>query len=150
MSWFLLFFIFIFCFLGLHMQHMEVLRLGVKSELQLPATAIATWDLSRICHLNHSSRQRQIPDCQGSNQHPHGYQMDSFPLCHDRNFLVLLLNLSFEELAQFYLLHRTRGCRLELEPWFPALGRARTLLTSLTSPWWEMSLWGQIMSGFSV
>ena len=28
---------FIFCFLGPHLQHMEVPRLGVKSELQLPA-----------------------------------------------------------------------------------------------------------------
>ena len=35
---------------------MEVPRLGVKLELQLPAytAAIATWDLS---HLHHSSRQ---------------------------------------------------------------------------------------------
>ena len=40
-----------FFFLGLHFQHMEVLRLGVKSELQLPAytTAMAAWDLSHIC-----------------------------------------------------------------------------------------------------
>ena len=32
-----------FCFfLGLHLQHMEVPRLGVESELQLPAYATAT------------------------------------------------------------------------------------------------------------
>ena len=38
---------------------MEVLRLGVESELQLPAysTAIAMPDLSLICDLHHSSRQ---------------------------------------------------------------------------------------------
>ena len=42
---------------------MEVPRLGVESELQLLAytTAIAKWDLSRICDLHHSSWQRQIP-----------------------------------------------------------------------------------------
>ena len=36
------------CLLGPHLQHMEVPRLGVKSELQLPAytTAIAMQDLS--------------------------------------------------------------------------------------------------------
>ena len=34
---------------------MEVLRLGVKSELQLPATA--TWDPSHICSLHCSLRQ---------------------------------------------------------------------------------------------
>ena len=37
-------------FLGLHLWHMEVPRLGVQSELQLPAyaTATATRDLSRV------------------------------------------------------------------------------------------------------
>ena len=41
----------LFVSLGLHPRHMEVLRLRVQSELQLPAytTATATWDLSRIC-----------------------------------------------------------------------------------------------------
>ena len=52
---------FLFC-LGPHLPHMEVPRLGVESELQLLAytTANATWDLSHICNLHHSSRQRQI------------------------------------------------------------------------------------------
>ena len=41
---------------------MEVPRLGVKSKLQLPvyATATATLDVSCICDLHQSSRQRQI------------------------------------------------------------------------------------------
>ena len=41
---------------------MEVPRLGVQSELQLPAytTATATPDTSRVCDLHHSSRQHQI------------------------------------------------------------------------------------------
>ena len=41
---------------------MEVPRLGVKSEWQLPAyaTATATWDLRCVCDLHHSSQQRQI------------------------------------------------------------------------------------------
>ena len=41
---------------------MEVPRLGVELELQLPAytTATATPDLSRICDLHRSSRQYQI------------------------------------------------------------------------------------------
>ena len=49
-----------FCFLGLHLRHMDVSGLAVESELQLPAyaTATATPDLSRIC--NHSSLQHQI------------------------------------------------------------------------------------------
>ena len=33
---------FFFCFLGLHLQHMEVSRLGVKLEIQLLAYAIGT------------------------------------------------------------------------------------------------------------
>ena len=54
--------LFFFGFLGTHMWHMEVSRLGVKLELQLPAytTATATWDLSFICDLHHSSQQGQI------------------------------------------------------------------------------------------
>ena len=43
-------------------MHMEVPRLGVKTELQPPAyaTATATQDWSCICNLHHSSRPRQI------------------------------------------------------------------------------------------
>ena len=53
-----------FFFLGPHQQHMEVPRLGVRSELQLlpSATAIAAWDPSHVCNLHHSSRQCRIPD----------------------------------------------------------------------------------------
>ena len=54
-------FVCLFQFLGPH-THMEVPRLRVKLELQLPAysTATATPDLSRICDLHHSSWQHQI------------------------------------------------------------------------------------------
>ena len=54
--------IIIICFLGPHPWHMEVPRLGVESELQLPAytTASATSDPSHICNLLHNSRQHQI------------------------------------------------------------------------------------------
>ena len=43
---------------------MEVPRLGVELELQLPASATATTmsDPSSVCNLHHSSRQCQIPD----------------------------------------------------------------------------------------
>ena len=53
---------FFFAFSGPQLQHVEVPRLGVKSELQLPpyATAIETQDLSRFCDLHHSSWQCQI------------------------------------------------------------------------------------------
>ena len=41
---------------------MEVPRLGIESELQLPAytTATATWDPSHICNLHRSSWQHRI------------------------------------------------------------------------------------------
>ena len=57
-----LFYFILFYFLGLHPRHMEVPRLGVKSELQLPAyaTATATRDPSHIFSLHHSSQPRQI------------------------------------------------------------------------------------------
>ena len=40
-----------FVCLGPHLQHTEVSRLQVESELQLLATATATWDPSYICDL---------------------------------------------------------------------------------------------------
>ena len=51
-----------FVFLGPHPQHMEVPRLGVKSELQLLAynTATATQNPSHICNLHHSLQPCQI------------------------------------------------------------------------------------------
>ena len=50
-------------FLGPHPYHMDP-RLGVKSELQLPAYATAkiTADPSHVCDLCHSSQQHWIPD----------------------------------------------------------------------------------------
>ena len=43
---------------------MEVPRLGVQLELQLPvyATATATPDLSHVCNLHYSSQQCWIPN----------------------------------------------------------------------------------------
>ena len=51
--------LFLLFFLGLHPWHMEVPRLGVQSELQLPAYTIATatWEPSRIRDLYHRSWQ---------------------------------------------------------------------------------------------
>ena len=66
-SWALVFFSFLFLFLsfvllGPHLQHVEVPRLGVLSELQLPAytRATAMRDLSPVCNLYHSSWQHRI------------------------------------------------------------------------------------------
>ena len=49
----------IFWFLGPHLWHVKVPRLGIKVELQLPAytTTTATPDLSCLCELHHSSWQ---------------------------------------------------------------------------------------------
>ena len=46
----------------MHLQYMEVCRLGVKSELPLPAyiTATAMKDPSHLCDLHPSSQQHQI------------------------------------------------------------------------------------------
>ena len=75
---------------------MEVPRLGIELELQLPAytTATAVQDPNRICDLHHSSRQRQILNPTdrgyGSNPKPHGSWSDSFPLRHDGNSRAVL------------------------------------------------------------
>ena len=51
-----------FFFLGPHSWHMEVPRLGIKLELQLPAytTVTAMQDLSYICNLHHSTQHHWI------------------------------------------------------------------------------------------
>ena len=56
------FILFFFFFLWPHLQHMEVPRLGVESELQPLAytMATATQDPSCVCDLPHSSRQHRI------------------------------------------------------------------------------------------
>ena len=53
-----------FCLLELQVWHMEVPRLGMELEPQLLAyaTATATWDLSHVCELYHSSQQCWITD----------------------------------------------------------------------------------------
>ena len=55
-------FLLLFVFLAPHPWHMEVPRLGVELELQLLAYTSATVMpyLSHVCHLHHSSWQRQI------------------------------------------------------------------------------------------
>ena len=58
---------------------MEVLRLGVKSELQLPAyiTAIATPDPRCVCDLHHSSWQCQILNPLSETRDQTGIRMDT-------------------------------------------------------------------------
>ena len=76
------------CVLGLYPWHMEVPRLGVELELELPActTGIAMQDPSCVCNLQHSSRQHPPPaGGQGSNPRPHGYALHSFLLWHNGN-----------------------------------------------------------------
>ena len=61
---FLNYFILVFFSAFSLVRHMEVPRLEVELELQLPAyaTTTATGDPSSICNLHHSSQQHQIPD----------------------------------------------------------------------------------------
>ena len=58
--YFIYLFIFCFallCFLGPHLHHMEVPGLGIKLELQPPATATVTPDLSHIGNLLNKEEQ---------------------------------------------------------------------------------------------
>ena len=73
----------LFCFLGLHLRHMEVSRLGVESELYLPVytTATALWDLSHICDLHRGSQQCQIPDTRSEPSDQTLILMDTSQIC---------------------------------------------------------------------
>ena len=81
LSYFILFYFILFyfiLFLEPHRRHMEIPRLGVKSELELPAytTATAMWGRSHVCY--HSSQQCQIPN----------------PLSHARDQTCVLMDTS--------------------------------------------------------
>ena len=71
----LFFFFFFLVFLGPRVWHMEVPRLGVEFEGQLPACAIA-----RAMPGPRTTKQGQ-----GWNRHPHGYSLDLLPPNHNEN-----------------------------------------------------------------
>ena len=62
MVWGFFCFLVFFCFMRPNVQHMEVPRLSVKSQLQLLAyiTATAMQNPSYICSLHHSSWQHRV------------------------------------------------------------------------------------------
>ena len=68
---------------------MQISRLGVKSELQMPAYAMATPDPSHICDLCHSLNQHQILNPVSKAKDWTHILMDTSrvfnPLCHDGN-----------------------------------------------------------------
>ena len=103
--WDLILFYFIlfysFFFLWLHLQHMEVPRLGLQWELYPPAyaTATATPDLSCIGSLHHSSQQRWIlcPLREARDQTCilMATSWVPNPLSHNGNFFLIFFNLFF-------------------------------------------------------
>ena len=88
--YFLLFYfiLFYFCFLGPHLKHMQVPRPGVESELQLPTYTTATATGGRCLR----AILDPLPPEQGRglNSHPHGYYLDLFLLCQNRNSYVFI------------------------------------------------------------
>ena len=108
------FFFFSFFFLGPHLQHIEVTRLVVESNLQLPASATATamQDLSCVLSLHYNAWQLPIPDPtergQGSNLHPHGYQSESLPLCHHASSQFLGIFKHKNAIALHICLYKTK------------------------------------------
>ena len=83
---------FVVVFLGPHLRHVEVPRIGVELELQLPAYTTATEirDPSELClwpipELMAMLDLQPTEWGQGWNLHPHGYQSDSFLLSHNGN-----------------------------------------------------------------
>ena len=79
-------------FLGLHLRHVEVPRLGIRLELQTLAytTATAMWDPSRLCDLHHNSWQCWILNPQSEARGRARVLMDASrvrqPLSHNGNF----------------------------------------------------------------
>ena len=84
------------------LRHMEVSRLGVELELQLPAytTAIVMQDLSHVWDLYYSSRQCQLLNPLSKAKNQTHIPVDSSQilnsLSHNGNFLALTLHPSFD------------------------------------------------------
>ena len=106
------FFFFFWHFLLLHLQHGEVPRLGVQSDLQLPAyataTATATQDLSHVCNLHHSSRQCQIPNPQSKARDGTHILMDTSRVHFHRAFFFFFFLTFFKKKKknEYHLLSR--------------------------------------------
>ena len=70
---------FIFCFLGLHLQHMEVPRLGVTLELQPLANATASAMTTQepavsVTYTTAHGNAEFLTHCaRPGTEHPHGY-----------------------------------------------------------------------------
>ena len=83
---------------------MEVPRLGVESELQLPAytTATVIRDLSHVCGLHHNSQQRWILNPLSKARNQTCVLMDISwvpnPLNHNGNSLTKLLRVGYYQL----------------------------------------------------
>ena len=92
-------YLFIFVFLGPHPQHMEIPRLGVESELQLPAytTTPATRDLSLVYSLHHSSWQRWILNLRSKVRDRTCILMDTRQAPYRWNFLCFFFSSGFPE-----------------------------------------------------
>ena len=108
-------FYFLSFFLELHLRHVEIPRLGVKSELQLLAYTTATATLAG------SLTTERV---QGLNPHPLGYQLGSLSLSHNRNSRFPLFNRAlvhspcWQELSVFepspFLFYETRTAHVTL------------------------------------
>ena len=107
----LLFFCFLFfCFLCFFFQaalsaYGGVPRLGVESELPLPAftTATATRDPSHICLLHHTSQQPQIPDTLSKARDRTHLLMDTSQICFCCATMVTLVVAFLTCISQIYV-----------------------------------------------
>ena len=92
--------------LGQHMKHMEIPRLGVKSELQLLVyvKAIAMPDLSCICDLHYSSLQRQILNPLSEARDQTCILMDTSRVCYGWSTMGNPIVVFFSDIFVWFLL----------------------------------------------
>ena len=123
---------------------MEVPRLGVESEFQLPAytTATATWDLSHICNLHHSSQQHWILNSLSEARDRTHVLMDTSWVCHHWAMTGTHYTASFKEniwhLSEVFLFPG-------LQRWQLAAGLKVMVFMALVECWHgdKCSPWGQ-------
>ena len=123
---------------------MEVPRLGVKSELQLlaTATATATQDPSHVCDLYHSSRQRQIPVPQSDARDQTHILMDTSRIRFHCTIRGTPFPFILDKSPHFWLFRESRSHQIE-SPEFSIKTRQKLLWASPSSSKHPLLRWSR-------
>ena len=99
--------------LGPNLRHVGVSRLGVRSEVLLPATTTATSNPSLVCNLHHSSQQRHSLNRLSEVRDRTCIFMDTNhvlnPLSHSGNSCIFFLRAIYTRIDNYGIIKRVQN-----------------------------------------